>query len=198
MRNHRPKICQFCNSAKASNHIKSHERICQFNNLLRNCHLCDYQTCKTVSLILHMKTHNVKKKKEKLPFKCEVCDYICSGKQRFQRHLLVHSAMKYKCDYCKRQFNYLTKLNNHLTRKHMKFGKLEEGADIEYKCDKCDFKSKWKRSHERHKCQVEKKILDPPPPPTCPKCDHIFTKKYSLKRHLKICTAGNSEIFLGL
>ena len=77
------------------------------------------KNCLNVSCVIFRLSENVvlncmdgRKHKAK---KCPICDYQCFGKNyHLKKHLLVHSSIKYKCEFCKMKYYQLTKLNDHL------------------------------------------------------------------------------------
>ena len=184
MRQHSKKTCDNCNKEISPVNFKRHRQKCLLLPPKEfHCALCDFKSSSERSLKAHVKTH------AEAPFyKCKYCDYTSNTKSNIRRHIQeVHRTKKFNCDSCSRKFNSLEVLQRHMRNVH-RGPPPDEPQNILFECEKCDFKSTWKRSAMRHKNVHLKHLrLTAKQPNICYHCGMKFTRRYHLKRHEKRC-----------
>jgi len=78
----------------------------------------------------------------------------------------------YLCNHCEYKAKQLGHLGAHIDSKH---------TGIEYNCDLCDFKTRWKNRLNSHKRSIHKEEGGY----YCPHCNYLACEKYVLSQHMK-------------
>jgi hypothetical protein len=108
---------------------------------------------------------------------CLYCNKICIDKSALTYHIKRHhSAVKILCKFfgCSQYFHSQTEADEHYKQQHQK---IEENK--KYRCLKCNYRSAYKTSLNRHISEMHgEKIL------LCPKCSRYFSSSLALKDHI--------------
>ena len=139
-------------------------------------------------------------------FVCGLCDNVFRQKESMLAHRRsIHDGVKFKCEYCTKQFSRKNVLRCHISEKHFykcktqcsncsktfvsKKGldyhlriscKEQPNVDKPFDCDNCERKFASKESLRCHKSTIHKGKRY-----NCTKCDRHFLFSSTLRNHLK-------------
>lgn len=128
-------------------------------------------------------------------FRCKVCDFKSVNKSHVLEHEAVHSNVRHQCDICKKDYNTLKSLINHIRKYHKNSGRGEEylssflqggrqrGATVIHQCHVCNRKFKKKIDRDRHLYVHD--IKDIPTIQMCSLCDYTASRKVYLEKHFQ-------------
>lgn len=144
-------------------------------------------------------------------YKCRSCDFKSVNKTHLLEHEATHSNVRAKCDLCKRDYNTVKSLINHVRKYHCDTtsgkayletfltGKRNTGTTIIHQCHVCNRKFKKKIDRDRHLFVHD--IKDHPYIQSCLLCDYtasrrIYLEKHFLKHRILYRCCECQEIFL--
>ena len=203
--------CQFCHlQFKGDMTLKSHlQRVHHF------CQRCD-KKCENMQAFLkhckedHVFNHKCEKcnmkflnleelekhdRSEHLPLDCPHCEYKGKNKEAIRRHLIIHSDISIKCEFC----SYTTKRQKDMNH-HLK--KCGENANF-FNCESCEHRysnEKLLSLHVNSTHGKPKKIPTIKSTPTGPKkwhcefCSYQTTNSKSRKEHLEVCSESIEKL----
>lgn len=128
-------------------------------------------------------------------FRCKFCDFKSVNKSHVLEHEAVHSNVRHQCDICKKDYNTLKSLINHVRKYHKNTPKGEEylssflqggrqrGATVIHQCHVCNRKFKKKIDRDRHLYVHD--IKDIPTIQMCSLCDYTASRKVYLEKHFQ-------------
>ena len=164
------------------------------------CNICGKVFDSKAARYQHARRYNVPEQV------CELCEMKCSSKFNLKRHMTeqhntlqedyhcIENEQPYKCDECKRSFNYQRNLKLHVDIVH---GKQED-----YKCLLCTQEIKTKRKLKRH-LEEQHMVFDLENPIqtkeivikfVCDLCERNFKRKEHLLSHMKTHSASQSKV----
>ena len=108
------------------------------------------------------------------PLQCEKFGACYSSPIGLFKHSRFHRYMKYKCDVCKKCFQFSYQINDHL--------KTHTGSKL-YDCMHCERTSASRNSAKAHKKTHEVELK-------CPACPDMMTKQYHSQVSLNIHARG--------
>lgn len=119
-------------------------------------------------------------------FCCIFCSKVYKQRMSYQKHLkAVHNTNekgeemdKYTCTMCNIHFYTYHRLKHHNTTKHQTL--------LEFKCNRCDFKSESKDEHLLHLKTHMRNLRKNGEPCKCTICGLMLTEQSSIKNHIKI------------
>lgn len=126
-------------------------------------------------------------------YRCRNCDFKSVNKSHLLEHEATHSNQKAKCDICKRVYNTVKSLVNHIRKYHLDSGRgkayLETfltgrknaGTTIIHQCHVCNRKFKKKIDRDRHLFIHD--IKDLPNIQSCLLCDYTASRRIYLEKH---------------
>ncbi len=108
------------------------------------CQKCNYESENKKDVMKHeQEEHNL--------YRCDTCDHTEYSKEKFELHQYSKHYIKkgeriykYICQNCKERFYDLLDLEAHFDIMHI------EGRNVKYTCEKCNFKSFYKRHYNKH------------------------------------------------
>ena len=164
--------CDFCiASFKTLADLQLHKKIhSDLDKVGCRCTICDKVFARKDILLNHMKIHNPEAQ-ERVP--CKICG-VHITKVSYRRHIQRHfKCNKYPCSVCQKRFPSIAELNLHYN--------IHTG-DARYECEICDFRAYFKYILNAHmrKHTPEKHVH------ACNKCQKVYSRSDSLKRHLKL------------
>ncbi|XP_052061305.1 zinc finger protein ZFAT-like [Mytilus californianus] len=197
--------CTVCNKIfKTLSHMRLH---CLIHTDLKPfvCTKCNYSTNSKGNLYTHMRKHTGQF------YKCRNCDFKSVNKTHLLEHEATHSGQKAKCDICKRDYNTVKSLINHVRKYHIGTqrgktyldtflsGRKNTGTTIIHQCHVCNRKFKKKIDRDRHLFIHD--IKDLPNIQSCLLCDYtasrrIYLEKHFLKHRILYKCSECSEVFL--
>lgn len=149
-----------------TDHEQSHKSVRPYE-----CPICQKTFSFKTNFLTHVKYHSVPDDR----FKCELCDRGFKKKHLLQEHQVIHQeseARPFKCHLCSIAFT-----RNDLLEFHVK----EHLGEKPFKCSQCSasyIHGRDLRRHNRVKHEGET-------PFACEVCHKVFSRKYSLGKHLK-------------
>lgn len=134
---------------------------------LKSCGVCDFHTYKIMDLQRHVLQSHIE------CLKCITCAYTCQSlKQLVGHHMSVHQMKYYYCKYCQYYCSKKLQYNEHVSSHQKKF-----------KCQKCDFETKYKRMILEHNF-----LHTNMKPYKCGCCDFQSCRASNLIRHQYVHT----------
>lgn len=179
--------CTVCNKIfKTVSHMRLH---CLIHTDLKPfvCSKCNYSTNSKGNLYTHMRKHTGQY------YKCRNCDFKSVNKSHLIEHEATHSNQKAKCDICKRVYNTVKSLVNHVRKYHLDSsrgktyletflsGRKNTGTTIIHQCHVCNRKFKKKIDRDRHLFIHD--IKDLPNIQSCLLCDYMASRRIYLEKH---------------
>ena len=166
--------CEFCEFKtdmilKLDEHMKAVHHV----NKDIQCPKCDFKTAWQRSLDLHIK---VKHEKDTLPkLTCSQCDFVTHSKPSFRSHQKLHQVKdNIECEHCGTRFTRKDSYKHHL--------KIVHGNSKTFKCDECDFVSKYPQAVKAHRLW---KHTENNKQFQCDLCKKGYVTKKSLKYHIE-------------
>lgn len=126
-------------------------------------------------------------------YRCRNCDFKSVNKSHLLEHEATHSNQKSKCDICKRVYNTVKSLVNHIRKYHLDSargkayletfltGRKNTGTTIIHQCHVCNRKFKKKIDRDRHLFIHD--IKDLPNIQSCLLCDYTASRRIYLEKH---------------
>lgn len=110
--------CESCSfKFKTEQNLILHENK-HIEDKLMKCYICEMGFSSTDKLRNHFKLdHNA----TEMIFSCNICQYFTMRYHHFKDHKMIHNTDKYLfCSQCKKNFENLTEINEHLNKMHKK------------------------------------------------------------------------------
>ena len=112
-------------------------------------------------------------------FPCDKCEKGYNHRQNLTDHKrLIHENIKLKCDKCELKFSYRKDVKRHINSFH-------EENQKEYKCEFCNYSSKWKHHLRGHNDTIHLGLTF-----ECKNCKYKGHTKRMLKEHTRIVHEG--------
>ena len=189
-------ICskRFLRSSHLQRHLKEHQEvyecnICSFRTIDEKnleehtkalhldqkdiqCPHCDFKTAWQRSLYDHLKTQHQRSSLPKLT--CPQCDFVTHSKSSLRTHQKVHRVVKdnIECEHCGTKFTRKESYDKHM--------RIAHGNSKTFKCDECDFVSKYPQAIKRHRLW---KHTENNKQFQCDLCEKAYVTKKDLKHH---------------
>ncbi|XP_063708215.1 zinc finger protein 260-like [Culicoides brevitarsis] len=122
------------------------------------------------------------------PYTCQVCHTVFSGKKALRRHSYTHTAERYDCDLCDRDFVRPDLLVYHKKRDHnvvTDAAQLAHDTTLDpnefgvYQCQVCSAVLKDRRNLKRH-YQMHSDIKF-----KCTLCNKEYNRRYEMNKHMR-------------
>ena len=82
---------------------------------------------------------------------CDICQKGYNQKDNYEKHIRAHRGLKYKCEYCGKDFAARSRLKYHMS---------EHTGEYKFVCDKCDEGFNLKPAFEKHMEQLVIKVFE--------------------------------------
>ena len=183
--------------------LKKHDKIHRNISKKYQCSKCDFKTCRREYLNKHEQA--IHEKKPLGEIQCSQCEFKTLTQQSFESHMLVHENVddnpKMKCTKCdfSTQSMHLLKQHGKIHEKteancvceicgtkfirkeyYMTHMKIVHNSTKSFKCNVCDFASKYAQDIKAH---ILYKHSHNPRPIICELCGKGFISKIRLKHH---------------
>ena len=133
------------------------------------CHVCLMVFELQSSYVKHMKEDH-----QDEALQCDKYNASYASPNGLFKHIRSHRYMKYKCDLCKRHFQFPYQINDHL--------KTHTGSNL-YPCNNCNKKFASRSSAKAHEKSHDVELK-------CPACPDMTTKRYHSQVSLNIHSCG--------
>ncbi|XP_029647572.1 zinc finger protein ZFAT isoform X2 [Octopus sinensis] len=197
--------CNTCDKVfKTLSHMRLH---CLIHTDLKpfKCSKCTYASNSKGNLYTHMRKHTGQF------YICCKCSFKTVNKSHLLEHEATHSNVRHACEMCKKDYNTIKSLVNHIRKYHSntrkgkeylaKFlqGRQDRGTTVIHQCHVCNRKFKKKIDRDRHLFVHD--IRDIPSVQHCELCDYsasrrIYLEKHFLKHRVIYCCAVCQDKFL--
>lgn len=192
--------CTACGkSFSRKNHVIRHFRKTHRKPKHLICLVCDRGFSRARLLQQHMQKHRKKRSSDAKPFLCAECGRSFSNEHLLVRHSVVHSkTARFSCEKCGKEFNYRYKLRLHEQSHQRALLKKRElisvkkvrpqSTNADLTCPICckTLSSRMHLEHHRFVHAEEKPYL-------CDVCQKRFTRKGTLRFHMRIHKEGYKE-----
>ncbi|KAL3859095.1 hypothetical protein ACJMK2_009328, partial [Sinanodonta woodiana] len=182
--------CNMCDKVfKTLSHMRLH---CLIHTELKpfKCPKCSYSSNCRGNLYTHMRKHTGQF------YKCSSpnCQFKTVNKSHLIEHEATHSNIRHPCEVCKKDYNTIKSLINHVRKYHTsKKGKeylqtFQQGRDVRgstviHQCHVCNRKFKKKIDRDRHLFVHD--IRDIPNIQCCELCDYMASRRVYLEKHFQ-------------
>ncbi|GAB1603206.1 zinc finger protein ZFAT-like isoform X1 [Argonauta hians] len=197
--------CNTCDKVfKTLSHMRLH---CLIHTDLKpfKCSKCSYASNSKGNLYTHMRKHTGQF------YICCKCSFKTVNKSHLLEHEATHSNVRHACEMCKKDYNTIKSLVNHIRKYHSvtrkgkqylaKFlqGRQDRGTTVIHQCHVCNRKFKKKIDRDRHLFVHD--IRDIPSVQHCELCDYsasrrIYLEKHFLKHRVIYCCVVCQDKFL--
>ena len=164
--------CDICNySFMGQGALEEHNNAKHVLRKNHQCTKCEFKTAWKGELRKHVKVMH--EEHDWQLHHCTDCGYKTKYKKHLNRHMKTHEKerKKHQCTHCAKEFLSLKGWQEHITVAH---------GNVTYKCDICDFETKWKINYDKHiKCHGNEEELK------CPDCTFSTHWRESLNKHIK-------------